>query len=79
MEVHVIQTTNYQFKPKVSVIIPVYNIEEYIIKCLDSIINQILYEIEIIVVNDCSIDNCLKFNISILKFIWLKSKILIEE
>ena len=45
--------------PKVSVIIPVYNVEEYLPTCLDSIINQTLEDIEIICVNDGSPDNCL--------------------
>lgn len=43
--------------PKISVIIPVYNVEEYLPKCLDSLINQTLKDIEIIVVNDGSPDN----------------------
>ena len=43
---------------KVSVIIPVYNVENYLRKCLDSIVNQTLKEIEIICVDDCSTDNC---------------------
>lgn len=45
--------------PKVSVIIPVYNVEKYLRQCLDSVINQTLSDIEIICVNDCSTDNSL--------------------
>lgn len=44
---------------KVSVIIPVYNIEEYLAKCLDSIVEQSLSELEIICVDDGSTDNSL--------------------
>lgn len=43
--------------PKISVIIPVYNVEEYIRKALDSVVNQTLEEIEIICINDCTPDN----------------------
>lgn len=43
--------------PKVSVIIPVYNTEKYLEKCLDSVCNQTLSDIEIICINDCSPDN----------------------
>ena len=42
---------------KVSVIVPVYNVYDYLEKCLDSLVNQTLKEIEIIVVNDGSPDN----------------------
>ena len=42
---------------KVSVIVPVYNVEQYLDKCLDSLVNQTLKDIEIIVVNDGSPDN----------------------
>ena len=44
---------------KISVIIPVYNTGNYLKKCLDSILNQTLKEIEIIIVNDGSSDNSL--------------------
>lgn len=45
---------------KVSVIVPLYNVEKYIKKCLDSIVNQTLKDIEIIVVNDGSPDKSRK-------------------
>ena len=41
---------------KVSIIVPVYNTEKYLSRCLDSIINQTLKEIEIICINDGSTD-----------------------
>ena len=47
-------------KYKVSVIIPVWNVERYIESCLTSLLNQTLKEIEIIVVNDGSPDNSQK-------------------
>jgi glycosyltransferase involved in cell wall biosynthesis len=45
--------------PKVSVIIPIYNVEKYIRQCLDSIVNQTLQNIEIICINDGSTDRSL--------------------
>lgn len=44
--------------PKLSIIIPVYNTEKYLIRCLDSIIHQTYKNLEIIVVNDCSQGPC---------------------
>ena len=51
------------YKCKISIIIPVYNAEKYLRKCLDSVINQTLKEIEIICINDGSTD----LSLSILK------------
>ena len=45
---------------KVSIIVPVYNVDKYLEKCLDSLINQTLKDIEIICVNDGSTDNSLE-------------------
>lgn len=45
---------------KVSVIIPVFNSEKYIERCIESIINQTLRDIEIICIDDCSRDTSLK-------------------
>ena len=44
-------------KPKVSVIVPIYNVEKYLRRCLDSLVNQTLADIEIILVDDESPDN----------------------
>lgn len=48
---------NIQIKPDVSIIIPVYNTEKYLNKCLDSIISQTFNNFECILVNDASTDN----------------------
>ena len=42
---------------KISVIVPVYNVEQYLERCVDSIINQTYKNLEIILVNDGSTDN----------------------
>lgn len=47
-------------KCKLSIIVPVYGVEKYIDKCLDSLVKQSLKEIEIIVVNDGTKDNSQK-------------------
>ncbi|MDR0484564.1 MAG: glycosyltransferase [Alphaproteobacteria bacterium] len=43
-------------QPKVSVVVPIYNVEKYLKQCLDSIVNQTLQDIEIILINDGSTD-----------------------
>lgn len=45
-------------QPKVSIIVPIYNVEKYLDRCIQSLINQTLKEIEIILVDDGSPDNC---------------------
>ena len=45
---------------KISVIIPAYNVEQYLSRCLESVCGQTLKDIEIICINDCSTDNSLK-------------------
>lgn len=45
---------------KISIIIPVYNVEEYLRECLDSVLGQTFQSIEIICVNDASTDNSLE-------------------
>lgn len=44
--------------PKISIVIPVYNVEKYLDKCVQSLISQTLSEIEIILVDDGSLDGC---------------------
>lgn len=46
--------------PKVSIIVPVYKVEPYLKRCVDSLTNQTLKDIEIILVDDGSPDNCPK-------------------
>lgn len=43
--------------PKVSVIVPIYNVDKYLERCLESLVNQSLQEIEIILIDDGSTDN----------------------
>lgn len=53
--------------PKISVVIPVYNVENYLRECLDSIVSQTLRDIEIICVNDGSTDSSLSILIEYAK------------
>lgn len=47
-------------KPKISLLVPVYNVDKYIPKALDSVFNQNFNGIEIICIDDCSTDNSLE-------------------
>ena len=47
--------------PKVSVIVPVYNTEKYLEQCITSITSQTIKEIEIIIVDDGSKEECAVF------------------
>ena len=50
---------NLNENPAISIIIPVYNAEKYLKECLDSIVNQTMKNIEIICINDGSVDSSL--------------------
>ena len=45
---------------KISVIIPVYGVEKYLDRCVESVVNQTYKNLEIILVDDGSPDNCPK-------------------
>lgn len=45
-------------QPKVSIIVPVYKVEKYLVQCLDSIVGQTLKDIEIIIVDEGDKDAC---------------------
>lgn len=45
-------------RPQISIIIPVYNVEKYLDRCMESVVSQTLKNIEIILVDDGSPDNC---------------------
>lgn len=53
--------------PKVSVIIPIYNVEMYLRDCLDSVLNQTLFNIEIICINDGSTDDSMQILLEYVK------------
>ena len=43
--------------PKITIIVPVYNVEKYLKECLDSLVSQTIDNIEVICINDGSTDN----------------------
>lgn len=53
--------------PLISVIIPIFRVESYIIRCLDSVCNQTFKDFEIILVDDCTDDESVEFAVSFLK------------
>jgi glycosyltransferase involved in cell wall biosynthesis len=52
-----LEEINLKHDIAISIVVPVYNVEKYLKKCLDSLLNQTLDEIEIILVDDCSTDS----------------------
>lgn len=49
---------NFCQNPKVSVVVPIYKVEKYLTKCIDSIVNQTLEELEIILIDEGDFDRC---------------------
>ena len=52
--------TSPHFSPLVSILVPCYNVENYLYKCLSSIKSQTLSDIEVICINDGSTDSTLE-------------------
>ena len=54
------------FKPAVTVVVPIYNVERYIEKCARSLFEQSLANLEILFVNDCTPDNSIETILNVL-------------
>lgn len=52
---------------KISIIVPIYNVEKEIIRCLRSVVEQSYSDIELIIVNDCSLDNSYQIALDFLR------------
>ena len=46
--------------PKISIVLPVYNVEKYLPECIESLVNQTLNDLEFIFIDDGSTDNSIK-------------------
>lgn len=53
-----VKNQQYWPNPKISVIVPVYRVEKYLTQCLNSIVNQTMSELEIIIVDEGELDRC---------------------
>jgi len=58
VQLHISSLLKGERMPSISVIVPVYNVEKYIHRCVDSILNQTYTDFELILVDDGSPDNC---------------------
>lgn len=47
-------------RPKISVIVPIYNAELYLEQCIESVLNQTLRDIELLLIDDGSTDNLIR-------------------
>ena len=60
-----LETKDYKIEflpgaPKVSIVVPVHNVEKYVGECIESLVNQTLKDIEIICIDDCGKDNSMQ-------------------
>lgn len=58
METFANMNSNDEVSPLVSIVVPVYNVEDYLTECIESLLTQTLAEIEIILVDDGATDRC---------------------